>query len=27
VAEALARRFGRGVVEGKLQAHIISIEA
>ena len=27
VAEALARRFGRGAIEGKLQAHIISIEA
>jgi hypothetical protein len=27
VAEAIAQRFGRGVIEGKLQAHIISIEA
>lgn len=26
-AEAIARRCGRGAVEGKLQAHIISIEA
>jgi SAM-dependent methyltransferase len=27
VAEAIAQRFGRGAVEGKIQAHIISIEA
>jgi ubiquinone/menaquinone biosynthesis C-methylase UbiE len=26
VAEAIAQRFGRGAVEGKLQAHVISIE-
>lgn len=26
VAEAIAQRFGRGAVDGKLQAHIISIE-
>ena len=26
VAEAIAQRFGRGTVDGKLQAHIISIE-
>jgi ubiquinone/menaquinone biosynthesis C-methylase UbiE len=25
-AEAIARRFGRGAVDGKIQAHIISIE-
>jgi ubiquinone/menaquinone biosynthesis C-methylase UbiE len=25
-AEAIARRFGRGVVDGKIQAHVISIE-
>ena len=27
VTEAIAQRFGRGSVEGKIQAHIISIEA
>jgi SAM-dependent methyltransferase len=27
VAEAIAQRFGHGAVEGKMQAHIISIEA
>ena len=26
VAEAIAQRFGRGAIDGKLQAHIISIE-
>jgi SAM-dependent methyltransferase len=26
-AEAIARRFGRGVVEGKIQAHVVSIES
>lgn len=26
VAEAIARRFGRGAVDGKIQAHIITIE-
>jgi hypothetical protein len=25
-AEAIARRFGRGAVDGKMQAHIITIE-
>ena len=25
-AEAIARRFGRGAVDGKIQAHIVSIE-
>jgi len=25
-AEAIAQRFGRGAVDGKIQAHIISIE-
>jgi len=26
VAEAIAQRFGRGAVDGKIQAHIVSIE-
>jgi SAM-dependent methyltransferase len=26
-AEAIARRFGRGAVDGKIQAHVVSIEA
>jgi hypothetical protein len=25
-AEAIARRFGRGTVDGKIQAHIVTIE-
>jgi len=25
-AAAIAQRFGRGAVEGKIQAHIVSIE-
>jgi SAM-dependent methyltransferase len=26
-AEAIARRFGRGAVDGKIQAHVVSVEA
>ena len=26
-AEAIARRFGNGAVDGKIQAHVVSIEA
>ena len=26
-AEAIARRFGRGAVEGKIQAHIVAVES
>ena len=26
-AEALARRFGQGSVEGKIQAHVVTVEA
>ena len=26
-AEAIARRFGRGSVDGKIQAHVVSVEA
>jgi hypothetical protein len=25
-AEAIARKFGRGAVDGKIQAHIVTIE-
>ena len=26
-AEAIAQRFGRGAVDGKIQAHIVTIES